>query len=523
MGFFRNAIASDVKEKVTKKEYVSFGSYIMLDRTGAALRAFFGGLVASTFIGLSEKGFMVYSTIIFILGFWDIANDVIVANILDKRRKPMGQWGRFKPWMLIMLVPVQLIYVFQAVPIRQFFPGAGDVSKIIYLVTLSLLSDIVRTFFDSAHTALGARRTTNQTERGYIAGMESIIGSIFGASGTYIAAGLAFLLPHISDAERYFYSLIVVSGITIPFAFWYIISTKERIVELKKEEVTKLRDVYTQFLHNKPLLLIMISDVLGQGMGVGYGLMTYMFIANFAKETITLNIFGWELVNIKDNYAALLAFSSLASIVTTGISLVAAPIIRKWIDDKVLYIGTKLLTVLCYAAMLFSLYPFEQYTPNQVFGRFIFWYALHGLTTGFYNILPGMLSMTAYDYNEYKFGERNEATVSALTNTLTRIVGNITSSATNGLLVALKYKQFAETPELMPANTKASLFYLFPLLVASMSLLSVIPMLFFNINGKRHKQMVEELSERRQLALDALNQAEEEAPSGSEPETPAAE
>ena len=78
----KNNIATDVNERITLKEYAAYGSTTAVSRVYSAMAGFFGALVASTFLGLSEGAFATYSTIIFVLGFWDIANDVIVFPIV---------------------------------------------------------------------------------------------------------------------------------------------------------------------------------------------------------------------------------------------------------------------------------------------------------------------------------------------------------------------------------------------------------------------------------------------------------
>ena len=508
----KNTLATDVNEKLTLKEYAAFGSSTAISKVSTAMSGFFGGLVASTFLGLSKEAFAAYSTIIFFLGFWDIANDVIVSSFLDKRRKSFGNWGRFKPWLMLMIVPCNLVLILQTLPVKEFFPGAGDTFKVAYLVLLFFLNDAFSTFYNAALTALNARRTTNNMERGYLAALESILGSTVGACGTYIAAFLPFLLPNISEAERYFYAYTVVTLASIPLAIWNIVVTKERIAEPPKAEVPKLREVYRHIITNKPLILYMISEILGHGMSVGYGLMTYAFIACFRTEQFTLTMFRGTAIEFSyvyndGNYAALLSLASLASLVTTGISLFLAPIVRKWVDDKFLYIGMKLGTGICYTAMFLSIYPFESHTPAQIFIRVVIWYAIHGLTTGFYNTIPSLIQMSVYDYGEYKHGERNEATVSSLKNTLSRILGNCTTYITNLFLVYVGYKEFAETPELMPLEAKSSLMYLFAILPAIFSFLAVIPMIFYKLSGKKHKEITLALEERRQKNLDEINQA----------------
>ena len=135
----RNNIATDVNEKITLKEYVAYGSSTAISKVHGAMSGFFGALVASTYLGLSEKAFATYSTIIFILGFWDIANDVIVSSFLDKSRKTFGSWGRFKPWLMIMLIPFNLVLILQTLPVKDFFPQVGDTFNVIWLVSHYLI------------------------------------------------------------------------------------------------------------------------------------------------------------------------------------------------------------------------------------------------------------------------------------------------------------------------------------------------------------------------------------------------
>ena len=506
----RNSRATDVNEKLTLREYAAYSSSTAVSRVGSAMSGFFGGLVASTFLGLSETAFATYSTIIFVLGFWDIANDVIVASFLDKNRKSFGRWGRFKPWLMVMLIPCNLVLILQTLPIKEFFPQAGDTLKVAYLVLLYFLNDAFTTFYNAALTALNARRTTDNIERGYIAAIDSILGTAIGSTGTYIAAFLPFILPNMSDAERYFWGYSVVTLLAIPFSIWNIVETKERITDPPKVETPRLRDVYKNIIRNKPLMLYMLSEILGHGFSIGYGFMTYAFIACFRTETFEIVFFEdtfleFTYIYNDGNYAALMSFASLAAFVTTGISLFLAPVIRKWLDDKIIYITMKLGTGICYVAMFLSIYPYEEHEPQEIFINVVFWYALHGLTTGFYNIVPGLIQMAAYDYGEYKFGERNEATVSAVKGTLSRILGNCTTYFTNLFLIYVGYTQFADTPELMPLEAKKSLLYLFALMPGLFSFLAIIPMFFYKLSGKKHKEIVKSLEERRQHNLDETN------------------
>ncbi len=500
----KNAKATDVRQKLTLTEYAAYTGDKLFSNFKTAVSGMLGGFVVSTYLGLSDEAYLTYTSIAFVLSFWDIFNDVLVGNIIDRRKKSHPRWGRFKPFLLWLLIPTALLGIAGALPIKDFFPQTGDTLKVIYLVILYLLNDLVSTFYNAAMTALTARQTADNTERGYLSGIGGLLGSLIGGSGSYFVAIIAWIVPDVSEAVRYFYSMVVFSLIAVPATALNIIVTKERIVEPPIEVVPKLRDVYTQVLKNKPLILITIADVLSSGMSIGYGFLVYVFRACFSDVTLQISIFGHNIGDNLHGFEAIVAACSAATVVPTGLSLFLAPVIRKWISDKPLFIFTKFWTFFCYTGMFFSTYPITKLDATSLFLRITFWYALHGLTTGFYSVVPGMLQLTAYDYGEYMFGHRNEATVSALKSTLTKVVSSLGSYLSSWCLVFIGYIKNGTEVENISIETKQWLVLLFAIFPAVSSLFAIIPMLFYKINGKTQKAMTDELNVRRQQILDSM-------------------
>ncbi len=504
----KNAKATDVWEKLSLLEYGAYTTDKVFANIKSAVSGMLGGFVVSTYLGLSKEAYLTYTSIAFVLSFWDIFNDVLVGNIIDRRKKSHPYWGRFKPILLWLLIPTALMSIAGALPIKDFFPNVGDTLKVIYLVIIYLVNDMVGTFYNAANTALNARQTTDNTERGYLSGIGGIIGSLVGGSGSYFVAIIAWLVPDLAEPVRYFFSMVVLSILAIPATAFNIIVTKERIVEPPQQVVPRLRDVYSQVIKNKPLILISLSDVLSAGMGIGYGFLVYVFRACFSDATLQISIFGFDIGSKLQGFEAIMAACSAATIVPTGISLFLAPVIRKWVPDKPLYIFMKFWTFFCYAGMFVTTYPITKHTDTSLFLNITFWYALHGLTTGFYSVVPGMLQLTAYDYGEYKFGQRNEATVSALKSTLSRIVSSIGGYLSSWCLVLIGYIQNGTEVQNLTTDTKQWLVFLFAIFPCISSVFAIIPMLFYKINGKKQKEMTEELNKRRQQTLDEINETQ---------------
>ncbi len=507
----KNSKVTDVWQKLTALEYAAYTTDKLFSNFKSAVYNVLGGLVISTYIGLSKEAYLTYTTIAFFLSFWDIFNDILVGNIIDRRKKSHPVWGRFKLLLLWLLIPTALLSIGGALPLKEFFPGASDTIKVIYLVILYLLNDIVSTFYNAAMTALTARQTTDNTERGYLSGIGGILNSVIGGSGSYFIAIIALILPGLSEAKQYFYSMVVFSIIAIPATAFNLIVTKERIVEPPVQVVPKIRDVYTQVLKNKPLVLITIADVLSSGMSIGYGFLVYVFRACFSDVTLQISLFGYSIGDKLQGFEAIMAACSAATVIPTGLSLFLAPIIRRWISDKKLYIYTKFWTFFCYAGMFITTVPISHRTPTSLFLRITFWYAVHGLTTGFYSVVPNMLQLTAYDYGEYMFGQRNEATVSALKSTMTKIVGNLGTYLSSWCLVLIGYVENGNDVANITQNTKQWLVALFAVFPAISSILAIIPMLFYKIDGKKQKEMTAELNRRRQTDLDEINKVKDYA------------
>ena len=93
----------------------------------------------------------------FIIGPWDILNDLLFANIVDRTRT---RWGKFKPYLTTTLltgVPITFFYYFMSV---LFWGTSGDhLPKIIAYVLFKMLKDLNDTFHGTAREGVLATIT----------------------------------------------------------------------------------------------------------------------------------------------------------------------------------------------------------------------------------------------------------------------------------------------------------------------------------------------------------------------------
>lgn len=82
----KNSKATDVWEKLTLLEYSAYTTDKLFSNFKSAISGMLGGFVVSTYLGLSDEAYLTYTSIAFVLSFWDIFNDVLVGNIIDRRK-----------------------------------------------------------------------------------------------------------------------------------------------------------------------------------------------------------------------------------------------------------------------------------------------------------------------------------------------------------------------------------------------------------------------------------------------------
>lgn len=109
------------------------------------------------------------------------------------------------------------------------------------------------------------------------------------------------------------------------------------------------------------------------------------------------------------------------------------------------------------------------------------------------------------DYIEWKTGTRVEGIMLSIMSFTGKIENSVSSSIGFAVLAYTGYIAHTEGSLIQNAATNQALFFMTTLLPAVGYLLMLIPMAFYNISGKSHRMMIEELK--------ARHEAQETAPS----------
>jgi len=281
--------------------------------------------------------------------------------------------------------------------------------------------------------------------------------------------------------KKVFYGAIGVFAalISTSMAMYFFILSKERVTQSEKKP--SVREGIHTILHNRPVFLLMLNDLLG-----AFTLATSY--ENYYIDVLGYNTFG--------------TLTELPSIVSCNISYTYIKWMRKKFSTRVLWILSsnydnlqKILIFLfgCiggkgkngwyrnWKKMFYIIAPME-------FIRKSFW--------GVRQVVPQEITYEAIDYCEWKNGYRSEGVIVITKGLMSKIVRNTTSGLQAAILNAVGYslkEGFGQQSD----STKFGLFMAAFLLPGVTGAFSIIPKLMYKLDAKEKDIMYDDLMQRR--------------------------
>ena len=403
---------------------------------------------------------------------WDAINDPITATILDNR-KP-GKNGRFKPF-LAPLVPVMAalsVLMF----IRPPFQGTG---MMIWCLATYAIWETINTFSNISFQAIGTVMSADQKER--------TLYSTIGGIGNKLSGMIPGLIPFVYDAfaggnhssVSFFTICAVIFGV-IGLVGIFTKDLKERITPPKNQE--HFFDNFVTFFKNKELFLLWATD-LNRLADAAQGTMFYMHAL--------VNGMKWQGVQW--------TVAGIPNFIATAL---APWFLKRWRPTRVM-IGTHIANCLCYFALYFLGKAVGYATPMGIF-LVLFFTVAAWIPYGIRDVAKKILTMNTFDYTGAKTGKRAEATSLVITGVLTKllIAGAMVFSG-----YCLTRIGFVSGEGIVQSQaTKDGLFFMFSIFPAVANIFSIIPLLFFKLEGAEFDRRMAELG----VTKEATEQAQAE-------------
>lgn len=427
----------------------------------------------------------------FVNGIWDVVNDIFTAAIVDKTRT---RWGKFKPYLVVLALPGTIgTMLYWILPL--LFPGASPtyLPKFITYFMLAILREGAGTFRGIAQGGLLATITPHPVDRTRLITLANFAS---GALGEKLPGQIMTVLIDLIDngvikpktsagVSAVYTKLFVAMGVFTTFVsgavtLWFNMIVKERVAQ--SIERPSIMQGIKSIINNKPILLMTLQQILGS------------FSIGGSKSDYYIDVL---------HFASLELIAGIPGALVHPVSYAIVPWFRRHFSTKFLYIsGQYIADVLMIPVFLIGSIGGKKhglYKNKIIMGIvmaleetiFMFFYGVR-------RVIPAEMSNEAMDYCEWKNGYRTEAMTSVAKGLASKLAGIYTG------LVQLQIKKwigYDQTKFISGADqtdkTKYWLFASFAILPSITGAISIVPMLFYDLSGKKREKMYAELLARR--------------------------
>lgn len=458
----------DVKELRTN-EIIAYGVAGFGQNIIYALSFYFLNNFYTDAFGLSAAA---AGTLMLVAKFWDAIMDPIMGTIVDRTRT---RWGKLRPFLLFAPIPLAIftILTFSA-------PQLGDTMKLVYAYATYLLWGTIYSACDVPYWGLSAAMTADTQKRAKLISITRIL-TMLGIAAVYV--GLPQILPLFSqmgyspdviktatpelqsamNRQGYFWIAVIFALVGCGLLTLAFFRTRERAAQ--NAEKVKLRDNIRLVAKNKPLLLLLLSGLLGATMNTaGFA---GMFFAKY---------------NLGDE--GQLTYLAGVNIIAMVVAMALLPFLTKRFSKKNIYIAGNIFGAV--VSLAFYLIGYANTGLNYVA------YVLIGLSSGIFTVLQTALIGDTVDYLQWKSGKRAEGICFAGQTFITKVTAGISNYAVFMVMAATGFK----ANEIATPAVKEGIFMTITLLPAIGCALSIIPLFFYKFTEKQQKKAVEEINAR---------------------------
>ena len=313
----------------------------------------------------------VAGTMLLITRIWDTGIDPIMGVIADRTNT---QWGKFRPYLLWMALPIGIIGV-----LTFTTPNLSLNGKIIYAYITSTLMMAAYTAINTPYSALMGVLTSNSLERTSVSSYRFVLAFV----AIFIVQGTTLPLVHFfgkgNQAVGFQWTMVVFSAIAIILFITTFLNTRER-VHPPKDQQSSIKNDLRDLLHNRPWIVLFFIGIFALSYNsIRSGSIIYYFKYYVGNEILT---------------SVFMVSGTLAAIAGVMITKYLSKLLGKRTLYMILWLIVSILTILFY------------FIPKEnivlVFASHILISFILGPTAP---LIWAMYADTA-DYSEWKSGRR---------------------------------------------------------------------------------------------------------------------
>ncbi len=389
-------------------------------------------------------------TLMLIARLWDAINDPLMGSLVDKTKT---RFGKLRPYLLAVPIPLATFTILTFINVDMSYS-----MRLLYAYVTYISWGMIYTVSDVPYWGLSAAMTTDPKQRLSIISLARIFCNI----GLAIAIVIPPIIISLFKGTQMGYTVsAIIMGVLGSFLFFLaFFNTKERVVPSSHD--SSILNNLSLIKHNKPLLLLQSSRVLGAlRMGLAAA-GTYFAKYNLGNE-LYFSVLG-----------GILILSMISAITIT-------PLLSKSMNKKFLYQASLLIGAFAHLAM----FIFGYSNMVLLFG-FLF---IAGFGMGVNDVIMYSMVTDSIDYLEFKTKKRLEGVSFSLHTFTTKL-----QTAISAFVIGLVLQMFGFVENVAQSEqTLTGIFLLLSILPAIASLLSLIPMHYYDLSEDKHKKILEQL------------------------------
>ncbi len=415
-------------------------------------------------------------------GIWDTVNDIFIGTIVDKTRT---RWGKFKPYVLFLKIPLTIIgSLYWFLPF--FFPDTAPdfVPKLVFYFAFGVFMETAGTFSSIAQGGLMSTITPHPVDRVRLITQANFWSGFIGEKLPELLMGVFMDLINNKIVRWKLRDLFVGMGlltsvIACAASFFFIFLTRERVQQTI--EKPSIMQGFKAIINNYPILLITLSSFLS-GFGVSIGRSNY-FIDVLGSATLQ------TIVGIPASPVSSISYALIGPM-------------RKKFSTKAIWIAEDIYTDMCWLSVFAVGSINRNFTKRKVMiPTFMIEEFVEMWTYGLRHVIGQELSNEAMDYCEWKNGYRMEAMTGVARGLVGKLQGIAMNTIQNLIMAKIGYIQ-GKTIGTQTLSTKWWIFALGTGVPVITSSLGVLPKFFYPLTGPRRDKMYADLLERRkQMAV----------------------
>ncbi len=443
---------------------------------------FAGGYLSLFFTKVFGIPAAAVGTMILILGIWDTINDPLLGGVVDKTRT---RYGKLRPYLLLVPIPLAITTILVFAGPEILSDAKSTTIKIVYMYVSYLIWEFFYTLGDVPFWGMSTAISPSPSDRTRAISTARFLSSLIGGlSITFLVIMMDLSNNNVWNLtlSQDFLILAIIAG-TVGMALFSLagLKTKERVVQTVKQP--SVIEGFKMLFKNKPLFLIILGNVLGTLSGLAGVFETYYYSEvlglNSAKLWVTLpgTLFGF-------------------------LTYLLIPKLKEHFDNRQII----LLNLICRVVVGSAVFVIGLgFYDSSILGVSIL-LMVQNFIFSFFNtvnlVIPTEMIGDTVDYMECKTGERNEGISFSVLTFVGKLTGSVATSIGTVLLpvIGLTFQQTAsgETIAIKGDHTDLWIWALFTIIPHVLGLLSGIPYLFYDLNGKKLAAIRAEMKERRE-------------------------